>query len=125
MPKQLSKSDMLRLKLGGAKFDDGSDIDLRDDDEEAEDDPVGAALADLAEKTARMTAAITELNRIVGNSLVSLADIVEAQSKSISALADGLAKISKTEPVIQKPRSCVFDVQRENGRICSVTMKEK
>ena len=38
MPKQLSKSDMLRLKLGGAKFDDGSDIDLRDDDEEAEDD---------------------------------------------------------------------------------------
>lgn len=125
MPKHLSKSDLLQLKLKGKKFDDGSPLEL--DDEDGEDrmhDVVVDVLAELSKQTGQIIVALSELNKIVGQSLVSLSEIVEKQSKSISALADGVAKITNKPDPIRKPRSYVFDVRREDGRIKQITAKE-
>lgn len=124
MPRTLSKSELLQLRLKGQKADDGSDLALDDENSEQPSDLVVNALSELGKQTGQMTAALTELNKIVGQSLISLADIVEEQSKSIAKLADGISKLSnKTEPV-RKPRSYAFDIVRENGHIKRVNAKE-
>lgn len=130
MPKTLSKSDLLRLKVSGAKFDDGSEIDLEDKSEETSEENynknIASAFSDLADKTSKMITSLSDLHQIVGHAISKLAESISEQSASIEKLANGMKHMADMKPMVSrdnKPREYI--VQRgNNGRIEKIITKE-